>query len=141
MAWSIRFHALGAQFKPSQINYSFTEAFDAGAIMEKGHYANKPAPYGTIVIEAPKEIPNQDRISYVVRAAQSILPELIQAGVTKWYLDIGRFYSTQCNESYSSEELALMASLNCHLNYSAYKVSKKEERELNEEYGGFEVLE
>lgn len=140
MAWIIRFYAQGKQFTPSHINYSFTQAFDAGTIMERGRYANQPAPYGVIVIEAPKEIPNRDRISYVVKAAQSILSELIQAGATEWYLDIGRFYSTQCNESYSNEELALMASLNCHLNYSAYKVSKKEERELDKEYGGFELF-
>ena len=138
MPWIIDFYATGEQFRPSEINYPFTRSTDAGTIQQEGRYRDKPIPYGSITIEVPKHIPNQDRITYIVKTAQELLPDLIRVGATNWRLNIGRFYSSQCNESYTNEELKLIASLNCPLFYSAYKVSKKEERKLEEEYGGFE---
>lgn len=138
MAWVIAFHVSGEKFQPITVNYTFTRSFDAGTIQKEGRYQDQPMPYGSATIIAPKEIPNQERISYIVKTAQVLLPELIKAGATEWYVDIGRFYSNQCNESYSNEQLALLATLKCHVNYSAYRVSKKEEQELKKKYGGFE---
>ena len=139
MTWIIDFFATGEKFQPSKVNYVFTKSIDAGTVQTDGRYRNEPAPYGVIVIEVPKHIPNQERITYIVKVAQELLPDLIKAGATEWRLNIGRFYLTQCNEDYTSEELALMASLKCPVFYSAYKVSKKEEHELMEKYGGFEM--
>jgi hypothetical protein len=138
MPWIIDFYATGEKFRPSENDYVFSKSIDAGTIQTTDRYRNQPAPYGVIMIEVPKHIPNQERITYIVKVAQELLPELIKAGATEWRLNIGRFYLTQCNEDYTSEELALMASLKCPLFYSAYKVSKKEERKLMEKYGGFE---
>ena len=139
MPWQISFHAKGNQFRPSDIDFAFSKAIDTGTIGKNGYYLNKPIPYGSIVIEVPREIPNAERISYLVKLVQPLIPEIKQAGATEWYLDIARYYSNQCNEDYSSEEMALMASLNCPLYYSAYKVSEEEEKELEKELGGFEA--
>ena len=139
MPLQITFHASGDQFRPSKIRFPFTEAIDPGTIGKEGRYRDKPIPYGFILIEVPRQVPNAERIKYLVQLVQPLIPELKQAGATDWHLNIGRFYSTQCNEAFSSDNLALMASLNCPLNYSAYKVSKKRERELEEELGGFEI--
>lgn len=141
MPWIIEFYATGDHFKPGEVNYAFTRSMDAGTIQQEGYYQNKPVPYGFITIEAPKHLPNGERIAYVVKEAQTLLPDLIRAGATEWRLNIGRFYSAQCNEAYTSEELTLISSLHCPLYYSAYKVSKKEEKELEEKYGGFDPTE
>jgi hypothetical protein len=136
MVRHIRFVASGEQFRPSEINFAFSKSIDVGMIGQEGAYKNQPVPNGLIVIEIPRQIPPKERLSYLVKTVKPLLPELKRAGATRLELDIARFYSTQCNEEYTSEELALMASLDCPFNYSAYKVSKKEESELEEKYGG-----
>jgi hypothetical protein len=135
MPWIVAFYALGDDFKPSQIDYPFTKSRDTGVIGTEGRYRNVPAPYGLIHIEVPRHIPNGERIAYIVKIAQELLPELIRAGATSWRIDIGRFYSAQCNEELTSEQLALLASLQCPFCYSAYKVSQREERKLEKKYG------
>jgi hypothetical protein len=73
----------------------------------------------------------------LVKLVQPLLPEIRRAGATEWSLDIARYYSTQCNEAYTSEELELLASLKCPLIYSAYKISEEEEDDLKEKWGGY----
>ena len=136
MPWIVSFHADGTQFRPSQINYPFTTSIEPGTIGKEGRYRDKPVPYGSIVIDVPRQIPNDKRIKYIVRTVLPLVPELKRAGASDWYLNIGRFYSSQCNEAFSTEELKLLASLDCPLHYSAYKVSKKRECELEKELGG-----
>lgn len=136
MPWIISFHAYGTQFRPSEIAYPFTSSTEPGTIGIKGRYRDKPVPYGSIIIEVPRQIPNNKRIEYIVRTVLPLMPDLKRAGATEWYLNIGRFYSSQCNEAFSTEELKLLASLDCPLQYSAYKVSKKRESELEKELGG-----
>jgi hypothetical protein len=137
MPWIIDFFATGDNFKPSQVNYPFTRSIDAGTLELTGRNKNNPAPYGSIVIQVPKHIPNQERITYITTTAHAILPDIIHAGATEWEINVGRFYNTQCNEELSSEQLAQLASLNCPFLYSAYKVSKREEKRLEKEYGGY----
>lgn len=136
MPWIISFHAYGTQFRPGEIDYPFTTSTEPGTIGIEGRYRDKPVPYGSIIIEVPRQIPNNKRIEYIVRTVLPLMPDLKRAGATEWYLNIGRFYSSQCNEAFSTEELKLLASLDCPLQYSAYKVSKKRESELEKELGG-----
>ncbi len=136
MPWIISIHAYGTQFRPSEIDYPFTSSTEPGTIGTEGRYRDKPVPYGSIIIEVPRQIPNNKRIEYIVRTVLPLMPDLKRAGATEWYLNIGRFYSSQCNEAFSTEELKLLASLDCPLHYSAYKVSKKRESELEKELGG-----
>lgn len=136
MPWILSFHAFGTQFRPSQIDYPFTTSMDPGTIGNEGRYRGKPIPYGSIVINVPRQIPNNKRIEYLVRTVLPLMAELKLAGATDWYINIGRFYSGQCNEAFSTEELKLLASMDCPLHYSAYKVSKKRESELVIELGG-----
>jgi hypothetical protein len=130
MPWVVSFHIWGEQFKPSQIDFAFSDAHDPGIIGQSGKYRGQSVPYGSATVRVPSHIPNEERIRYIVTAALPLLPKLEQAGATDWHLDIGRFYSTQCNEEYSAEELALMSQLRCPLDYSAYQVSEEEEVEL-----------
>jgi hypothetical protein len=58
MPWHITFHAKGEFFRPSEIDYIFSSAIDTGMIGKTGRYREKPLPYGSIVIEVPREIPN-----------------------------------------------------------------------------------
>jgi hypothetical protein len=130
MPWVISFHAWGEQFYPSKINYSFSEAHDVGMFGTWGRYKNQSAPYGSAVIRVPPNIPNEERIAYLVNMVLPLMPYIIQAGGTFCKLDIGRYYSTQCNEELSAKEIALIARLGCPLTYSAYQVSEEEELKM-----------
>lgn len=138
MPWLISFHIWGEQFMPSSVDFQFTEFYDAGSIRDRGRYRGLPSPNGAAYIEVPSHIPNLERIKYIVETVLPILPELRRAGATDFKLDIGRFYSTQCNEELSAEQIALIAQLNCPLTYSAYQVEEAEEMELAKEYETFE---
>jgi hypothetical protein len=138
MPWQITFNAKGESFTPSKIVFPFSKANDAGEIGKSGYYKDRPIPYGSIVIEVPKEVPNEERLSYIVNLAQPLIPEIAKVGATDWSLDISRYYLTQCNEEYSANELKLLASMNCPLTYSAYKVTEDEFVELKKMFGGFE---
>ncbi len=127
------YHASGDFFKPSEVDFSFTQSFDYGDIVDHGHHRNEPKPYGYAIIEVPPSVPNEDRLIYIAKLVSSLLPKLKQAGMETGYVNIGRYYSTQCNEEYSTEEIALLAQLNCPLIYSAYLVSEDDEEKLRQE--------
>jgi hypothetical protein len=136
MPWQVSFHASGDSFTPSRIDFPFSESNDPGEMGTSGRYLNKPIPNGYIRIDVPKEILNGERIKYLVHNILPIISDILKFGATNYYLDIARYYSSQCNESYSTEELALLAQLNCPVNYSAYQVSESEEKALAEKLGG-----
>jgi hypothetical protein len=125
MSWDISFHAFGDQFKPSLINYAFTESQDYNEMDTE--------PYGFAIIRAPDCISYSERIKYILDISQRLRPELEHAGATKFYVDIARYYYGQCNEEYTAEELSLMAQLKCSLHYSAYLVTEEEELRLERE--------
>lgn len=137
MPWSVSFQVWGDQFKPSLIDFAFTESHDPGDIAKLGRYRGQPMPYGSASIHVPIHIPNGERIKYIVDIALRLLPELQRAGATEWHVDIGRFYSTQCNEEYSAEEISLLAQLRCPLLYSAYLVSEEDESKLGRNLESF----
>jgi hypothetical protein len=58
------------------------------------------------------------------------MPDILKTGATDCKLEIGRYYSTQCNEELSPNEIALIARLQCYLTYSAYQVNEEEELEM-----------
>lgn len=133
MPWIISFHAKGEFFRPSNVDFPFTESFDYGDVVDRGRHRNEPKPHGYAVIEVPTSIPNEKRLTYIATLVLSLLPRLKQAGMETGYVNIGRYYSTQCNEEYTAEEIALLAQLNCPLIYSAYAVSEDDEEKLRQE--------
>lgn len=137
MPWNVSFQVWGEQFKPSLVDFAFTESHDPGAMGKMGRYRGLPIPYGSANILVPSHIPNAERIRYIVEIALRLLPDLQRAGATEWHVNIGRFYSTQCNEEYSVEELSLLAQLGCPLLYSAYLVSEEEESVLKQDMETF----
>lgn len=138
MPWIYSFHAWGEEFRPSQIDFAFTRAHDSGNVGTSGRYRNEIIPFGFADFNVPPTVPNEERTRYLVNILLPLMPELIRAGATDCYMDIGRFYSSQCNEAYSEEDLSLLASVGCRLHYSAYQVSEEEEMELQKKYEQFE---
>lgn len=126
MSWSVAFHAWGEHFMPGRVAYTFTEAHDRGAIGIIGHDRGQPRPYGSATIEVPEDIPRGACIKYLVEQALPLLPSLVEAGATEWHVSIGRFYTAQCNEELTAQELALLVKLDCPLCYSAYDVREEE---------------
>jgi hypothetical protein len=87
-------------------------------------------PFGSISIEVPDRISQEKTIPYIVKIVRRLLPKLREAGADNMYVAVTRYYSTQCNEAFSHEELTLLASLGCSFWYSASMVSEEEEAEL-----------
>lgn len=125
MPWEIAFYASGEHFHPSQIAYDFSEAHDPGPRGPQGRHK-----YGLAIIEVSTSIPNEDRIRYLVNLVLPLMPDIVKAGATDCQLDIARYYSTQCHEELSAEELALIARLQCTLCYTAYQMSEEDELEM-----------
>lgn len=135
MAHFYTFIAWGKQFRPSQIDFAFTESNDPGDIGKIGRYKGEPIPYGSIEIKVSNNIDYMDRLIHLTRVVKSLLPQIITAGATDMYFDIARFDATTVfNEGYSTEQLSALASLNCDVHYSAYTVSEEEEAKLWKEY-------
>lgn len=137
MPWCISFQIYGEEFHPSRVPFQFTKQHDPGIIGRRGRYRGRPVLYGSASYEVPSSIPNIDRIRHVVETFEPLLGDIRAAGATEWHIDICRYFNAQCNEAYSLDDLLLIARLQCGFWYSAYSVSKKEEKRLQRELGGF----
>jgi hypothetical protein len=129
MPYRVSFEMWGERFRPSRVPFRFTEQHDPGVIGTVGHYRGKPLPYGSASYVVPASVPNADRIKHTVQVIEPLLASIREAGATDWHVSIGRYYSAQCNEAYSLEELQLIARLGCGFAYSAYSVTEEEEAE------------
>lgn len=141
MPWCVSFHIYGEAFRPSRVPFQFTKQHDPGIIGIIGRYRGQPVPYGCASYEVPSSVPNIDRIKHVVETFEPLLGEIRAAGATDWHIDICRYYNAQCNEGYTLEEMQLISRLQCGFTYSAYSVSKREERKLERKLETFEKVE
>jgi hypothetical protein len=129
MPYRVSFEMWGKGFRPSRVPFRFTEQHDPGAIGTVGRYRGEPLPYGSASYVVPASVPNTDRIKHAVQIIEPLLAGIRDAGATDWHISIGRYYSSQCNEAYSLEELQLIARLRCGFTYSAYSVTEEDEAE------------
>ena len=122
MTWYISFHASGDHFQPSMVGYEFAFYVEPGTLATSGRYKGCPLPYGKAEIIAPHEITNpSEQLLAVCRLASELLPALRNAGATNFYLHVLREYTAQCNEELTTEEMKLIASLDCPFTYTAYQ--------------------
>ena len=129
MPYRVSFEMWGEGFRPSRVPFRFTDQHDPGAIGTVGRYRGEPLPYGSASYVVPSSVPNADRIKHLVQIIEPLLAGIRDAGATDWHISIGRYYSSQCNEAYSFEELQLIARLRCGFTYSAYSVTEEDEAE------------
>ena len=117
---SLSFHAMGDAYFPRRVSFSWTQADDPGTIGERGRYRGIPTPYGSSSYEVPDEIPIQDRIAHLHKMIVPLLPKISEAGATRTWVSAGYFYDSQCNLSFSLEELGMLRDFNTHFDVSCY---------------------
>ena len=123
---SISFEVYGENFTPSRFAIPFSKSHDVGAIAGFGKYKDQPFPYGSASYLVPDLIPKSSAFEHLVSVFESKLDELVALGATEWHVSIGRYYSSQCNEEYSLEELGFLLRLRCGFTYSAYEITNEE---------------
>ena len=121
MSWRVWFTAEGSAFYPSRVELPFVEAFDPGEIVR-----GQAASHGHARLEAPDGSNGRESLQALCRFASQSMPALQAAGAIEFSLWVIRAYETQCNEEFTPSELALVATLNCPLCYSAYQESEND---------------
>jgi hypothetical protein len=115
-----KFQAQGSSFQPSGMDLSFLHAFGPGAIATFGGMRGSAASYGAALYLIPTDLPRSQGESDFAAAFKHLallLPSFRAAGASEFILHFHRQFETQCNEEFTREELALLASLGCHLFY------------------------
>lgn len=135
MAWDYSFFVSGEGFRPSLVDFAFTDQEDTGCISKSGRLKGKPIPVGSASYRVPRDIPYDRRLQHIADIFQPMLPKLREVGATDWQVWIARYYHAQCNEEFSPEELRHLLRLDCGLCYSAYSVSESEEAAKRKEFG------
>jgi hypothetical protein len=118
--FTLSFHASGAYYKPSKIEFAFASQNDVGDIAKIGRYKGREYPYGSSEIRVADDLPWSEKIPALVATAKSLLPRMKEKGADSFYVSAGYFYSGQGNLEFSSNELALLASLDCPFCPSCY---------------------
>ena len=114
---------MGDSYFPSRVSFPWTEAHDPGFIGKRGRYRGVPTPYGASSYEVQSEVPIEDRIAHLHKMILPLLPKIIEAGATSTRVSAGYFYDSQCNLSFSLEELCMLKDLNTHFDLSCYETT------------------
>jgi hypothetical protein len=126
MSWDVSLHVYGESFKPSAVDFHFSEAIDVGTLGVKGKFKNIPMPFGHATIHASESNASGRSILAVCEIGLSLMDTLKTAGTNEFVLWVLRDYESQCNEEFRPEEISLMAKVGCTLCYSAYQGEKRQ---------------
>lgn len=127
MSWIITFNIIGDNFDPNKIDIDFSQKNQSDEISTSGPFKGKPYGYGSATFVVPKSIPRLEKFKFLADLIEPKLNELSENGAEKWWIEIGRLYSNQCNEELDFEEIKQIVRLKCPLSYSAYSVSEDDE--------------
>jgi hypothetical protein len=136
--WTPRYYIeiRGANFFPSRVPFQFTKAWDPlTRPVTRGPHKGEFYPWGEANFAVPPTAPTVNRLKFLADIMAPLLPTLREHGAESWTVWIVRYYSAQCNESWTSDEISALARLNCNVCYSAYTVSDAEEEEWWAENG------
>jgi hypothetical protein len=123
----LSFEAMGDSYSPSRVPFPWTEAHDPGAIGKRGRYRGVPTPYGSSSYQVPADVPIEDRIAHLHKMILPLLPKITEAGATSTWVSAGYFYDSQCNLSFSLEELGMLRGLNTRFDVSCYEITPGED--------------
>jgi hypothetical protein len=129
MSWIITFNIIGDMFDPNKINVDFNKKNLPSDIANSGRFKGEQYGYGSALYIVPKEIPRLKSFKHLADIFEPQIEELKKHGAENWWIEIGRFYTHQCNEELDYEEIKQISRLKCSLSYSAYSVSEEEENE------------
>ena len=120
MQFTLSFHASGERYKPSKIAYAFTRKHDVGDIARAGRFKGQAYPYGSSEIAVADELPWKEKIPALVAAVLPLLALMKDQGADSFEISAGYFHGSQCNLEFSTDELRLLASLECTFCLSCY---------------------
>lgn len=126
MSWHITFEIIGKHFDPTKINIAFNKMNLPTDIAQIGRFKGKEYGYGSASYVVPKEFSRVEMFNHLSDLFEPLLEELKKHGAEEWWIDIGRFYTHQCNEELAHDELIQISRLKCSLSYSAYLVPEEE---------------
>ncbi len=114
----------GEIFSPKEAEKStglhLSKKHEVGDIGKEGKYKNKPLPYGSAILEAPENIPMDEKFSWLMQSLEDTLEKLYKCGAGETRIYAGYFYKNQCNLTFTKEELNAIARLNIDLWLSCY---------------------
>ncbi len=137
MSWIITFNIIGDTFDPNKINVVFNQRNLPNDIATSGRFKGEQYGYGSALYVVPREISRLKAFKHLADVFEPLMEELKKHGAENWWIEIGRFYTNQCNEELDHEEINQISRLKCSLSYSAYIVTEEEENERfdNKNYG------
>src|SRR5436190_3635338 len=119
MRFTLSFHASGERYNPSRIAYAFARQHDVGAVATSGRFKGKAYQYGSSEIRVPDELP-WNGIPALLAAVRPLLARMKDEGADSFEIWAGYFHGLHCNLEFSSDELRLLASLECTFCLSCY---------------------
>ena len=110
---SIELH--GERFSPSEASrvsgLALSNSVEPGQLMTHGRYKDQPSPHGRGSIQCPKEVPNENRLAWLLDHIQPQLASLRECGAQAIELSISVAYFDQCNIEFSTSEIQSIAAL------------------------------
>ena len=91
-----------------------------GEIGTRGRYKGQPNPYGSVTLFAPGDVPDEDKLLWLVDAVEPHADTLRQLGATDGSLYVTYAYEAQCNLAFDPVLLGRIAGLGFDFWVSCY---------------------
>ncbi len=121
----------GEQFSPEEAErisgLVLTSKLEIGDIPKRGRYKGRPVPYGSAQLVAPDDVPDDDKLMWLISALEGKLELLYNCGAEETEIYAGYFYKDQCNFGFTKEELLALAKLHIDFGVSCYDISKDDD--------------
>ena len=123
----ISLHASGDAYQPSRLGAVFTNANDPHEIATFGIHKGQPRGFGYSALVVPSSVPLKDKILYLCRNAEPLIPKMKEAGATDIYVKADFVCTDSCDVFLEAEELRLLAGLGCYFSASCEIITSEEE--------------
>jgi hypothetical protein len=121
----------GENFSPNYAEkitgLKLSDKLEVGDITKKRIHKGKPLTFGSGPLHTPDDIPNDERVMWIVNALEGKLETFYECGAEKTRIYAGYFYKHQCNFSFSKEDFQGIAKLNIDFWVSCYDRSDDED--------------
>ncbi len=116
---------MGKQFSPAEVEdktgLQLSEKLEVGEVVKRGRFKEKPSAIGRGTLSAPDHIPYEDRFDWLLGVLSEHINALYKMGAEPIQVDVGCFYTDQCNFELSPQELKALSELKIGINLSCYR--------------------
>jgi hypothetical protein len=111
----------------NRTSLSFDEQEEVGDIGKLGRYHGQPQSYGAAQVRAPKNVPHEKKVKWLVRKILLHLSVIRECGATNIRVDLAIYHDGQCNCEFDTEEIRMLAECGVPLTVSVYEDEKMAE--------------